>query len=111
MDAVLSALSDYPEFVPVVARWHWQEWGHAGPGGTLQSWTAGLARQAGADQIPGTVIAVAHGIPLGGCLPGRPRHARTCRGRRAVPLGQGPVRRPVGPPPGLRDAADVAMRE
>jgi|ERR1022692_631103 hypothetical protein len=27
MDAVVSALSDCPEFVPVVARWHWPEWG------------------------------------------------------------------------------------
>jgi len=33
MDAVVSALSDYPEFVPVVARWHWQEWGTPIPRG------------------------------------------------------------------------------
>ena len=72
MDAVVSALSDYPDFVPVVARWHWQEWGHTDPGGTLRSWTAGLAGQAGADQIPGTLIAVADGIPLGAvCLVAR----------------------------------------
>ena len=69
MAAVVSALSDYPEFVPVVARWHWQEWGHTDPGGTLGSWTAGLARQAGADQIPGTLVAVAGQAPVGAvCL-------------------------------------------
>jgi hypothetical protein len=50
MDAEVSALSDYPEFVPVVARWHWQEWGHTDPGGTLAVWTAGLARQADANR-------------------------------------------------------------
>jgi GNAT superfamily N-acetyltransferase len=72
MDAVVSALSDYPEFVPVVARWHWQEWGHSDPGGTLLSWTSALAQQAGADQIPGTLIAVADGVPLGAvCLVAR----------------------------------------
>jgi GNAT superfamily N-acetyltransferase len=65
MQTVVSALSDYPEFVAVVARWHWQEWGHTDPGGTLSSWTSALAQQAGADQIPGTLIAVADGIPLG----------------------------------------------
>jgi GNAT superfamily N-acetyltransferase len=71
MDAVVSALSDYPEFVPVVARWHWQEWGHTDPGGTLAAWTAGLARQAGADRIPGTLVAIAERAPVGAvCLVG-----------------------------------------
>jgi GNAT superfamily N-acetyltransferase len=69
VDAAVSALSDYPEFVPVVARWHWQEWGHTDPGGTLAAWTAGLARQAGADRIPGTLVAVAERAPVGAvCL-------------------------------------------
>src|SRR5258708_8285873 len=74
MDAVVSPLSDYPEFVPVVARWHWQrwhwqEWGYTDPAGTLAAWTAGLARQAGAAQIPGTLVAVAAGTPVGAvCL-------------------------------------------
>ena len=69
MDAVVSALSDYPQFVPVVARWHWGEWGHADPAGTLRSWTEGLARQAGADQVPGTLVAVAEGAAVGAvCL-------------------------------------------
>ncbi|SRR5258707_11325289 len=69
MDVVVSALSNYPEFVPVVARWHWQEWGHTDPGGTLAAWTSGLARQAGADQIPGTLVAVVERVPVGAiCL-------------------------------------------
>src|SRR5258708_11083187 len=78
MDTVVTALSDYPEFVPVVARWHWQEWGHTDPGGTLSAWTAGLARQAGADHITGTLVAVETGTPVGAvCLvetdmPGHP---------------------------------------
>jgi GNAT superfamily N-acetyltransferase len=66
---VVRALSDYPEFVPVVARWHWEQWGHTDPGGSLEGWTAGLARQADADQIPGTLVAVADGVPVGAvCL-------------------------------------------
>jgi GNAT superfamily N-acetyltransferase len=78
MEAVVTALSDYPEFVPVVARWHWQEWGHTDPGGTVSGWEAGLARQAGAHRIPGTLVAVEAGSPVGAvCLvetdmPGHP---------------------------------------
>ncbi len=65
MAVVVTALSDYPGFVPVVARWHWQDWGHTDPGGTPEAWAAGLARQAGADQIPGTLVAVEDGVPVG----------------------------------------------
>lgn len=72
MAVVVSALSDFPEFVPVVARWHWQQWGHADPSGTAESWSAGLALQADADQIPGTLVAVAGGVPVGAvCLVGQ----------------------------------------
>lgn len=38
-------VADHPAFVELIARWHWDEWGHADPGGSLQSWTAGLARR------------------------------------------------------------------
>ena len=66
---MVSALSDHPEFVPVVAQWHWREWGHTDPGGSLESWTAALARQAGAAQIPGTLVALVDGSPVGAvCL-------------------------------------------
>ena len=69
MDVVVQALDKQPEFIPVVAEWHWQEWGHTDPGSSVESWTTGLALQAGADQIPGTLVAVADGAPLGAvCL-------------------------------------------
>ena len=56
MHVVVGALSNHPEFVPVAAGWHWNEWGHTDPAGSLGSWTAGLASQAGASRIPGTVM-------------------------------------------------------
>jgi hypothetical protein len=43
MDVVVAALGDHPEFIPVVAGWHWREWGHTDLAGPLESWTAGLA--------------------------------------------------------------------
>lgn len=69
MEVVIEALSRHPGLVPVAAQWHFGEWGHTDPGGSLESWTAGLARQAGADQIPGTLLALADGVPAGVACP------------------------------------------
>jgi GNAT superfamily N-acetyltransferase len=72
MDITVEPLSRYPEAIAEVAGWHFDEWGHTDPGGSLASWTAGMARQAGADEVPGTLIAVAGHTPVGVvCLVGR----------------------------------------
>jgi GNAT superfamily N-acetyltransferase len=65
MDITIEALSLHRELVPVVAQWHFSEWGHTDPGGSAAGWAAGLARQAGADQVPGTLIALSGGRPVG----------------------------------------------
>jgi GNAT superfamily N-acetyltransferase len=65
MDLVIEPLSRHPELVPVAAEWHWSEWGHTDPGGSLESWTAALGGQADASEIPGTLIALADGSPVG----------------------------------------------
>lgn len=49
----------------MVAEWHFSEWGHTDPGGSLEAWTAGMARQASADKVPGTLIALADRTPVG----------------------------------------------
>jgi GNAT superfamily N-acetyltransferase len=64
MAVVVEALSNYPGAVATVAEWHFREWGHTDPGGSLEEWTAGLARQAGANEVPGTLIALADGVPV-----------------------------------------------
>jgi GNAT superfamily N-acetyltransferase len=64
MDVVVEALSDHPELVPVAAGWHWAEWGHTDPSGSLDSWAAALGRQADASEIPGTLIALVAGSPV-----------------------------------------------
>jgi GNAT superfamily N-acetyltransferase len=65
VDITIEALSLHSELVPVVAQWHFGEWGHTDPGGSAAGWAAGLARQAGADQVPGTLIALSGGRPVG----------------------------------------------
>ena len=65
MDIVIEPLSRHPQLVPVAAGWHWMEWGHTDPGGSLESWTTALGGQADAREIPGTLIALADGLPVG----------------------------------------------
>ena len=72
MDVVVEPLSHHPDAVPLAAGWHFKEWGDTDPGGSLEAWTAGLAAQAGADHIPGTLLALVDGSPAGVvCLVGR----------------------------------------
>ena len=72
MNVAVEPLSNHPGAVPMVAEWHFREWGHTDPGGSLEAWTAGMARQAGADEVPGTLIALVGGAPVGVvCLVGR----------------------------------------
>jgi GNAT superfamily N-acetyltransferase len=65
MTIVVEALANHPAALATAAEWHFNEWGHTDPGGSLEGWTAGLARQAGADQIPGTLIALEDRTPVG----------------------------------------------
>jgi len=72
MDVAVEPLSNYPEAAPTVAEWHFREWGHTDPGGSLAAWTAGMARQADAIEPPGTLIAIAGRTPVGVvCLVGQ----------------------------------------
>jgi GNAT superfamily N-acetyltransferase len=65
MDVVIEPLGRHPELIQVAAEWHWREWGHTDPGGSLESWTTALGGQADAVEIPGTLIALADGSPVG----------------------------------------------
>jgi GNAT superfamily N-acetyltransferase len=57
------------ELVPTIARWHWEEWGHHDPAGSLESWTAGLSQRTRAAGIPTTFVALEEDLPIGSaCL-------------------------------------------
>ena len=54
------------EWIPVIARWHWDEWGHADPGGSLEAWTTGLQERTAVNAIPTTYVAIADdGVAIG----------------------------------------------
>ena len=56
----------HEELIPVIAKWHWDEWGHADPTGSLESWTSGLQGRTAVDAIPTTYVALSdRGEPIG----------------------------------------------
>lgn len=51
-------VADHLDLVVLIAQWHWDAWGHADPGGSLASWTAGLRERTNRDRIPTTYVAL-----------------------------------------------------
>lgn len=57
--------ADHPDLIPRLGRWHWQEWGHHDPGGSLESWTEALRARTCRDRVPATFIAFEDTRPVG----------------------------------------------
>jgi predicted N-acetyltransferase YhbS len=58
-------LADCPQFLPIVAGWHHDEWGYIRPGDTVEAREERLKTECGHLQIPTTIVAVENGEPLG----------------------------------------------
>jgi GNAT superfamily N-acetyltransferase len=61
----VESIADHLELVPVIARWHWNEWGHTDRGGSLESWTAGLGERTNRDRVPTMFVAFLGDVPVG----------------------------------------------
>lgn len=48
----------YKKHIPTIAKWHWDEWGHADPEGSLGKWAAALGTRTNVGAIPTTFIAL-----------------------------------------------------
>ena len=57
-------LADHPEWIPFVAQWRWDEWGHRDPTGSLETWIQSLTSMANKNRIPLTFVAVRGGKPV-----------------------------------------------
>jgi GNAT superfamily N-acetyltransferase len=64
-DMRIEPLADEARFVPLVSRWHFEEWAGSHPGAKLAAWTAGLARRCERDRIPTTFVAMVDSQPVG----------------------------------------------
>lgn len=58
-------LADHPEFVPTLAKWQHDEWGHHSPGDSVEARMARLQGSLNRDCIPLTVVAFDEGALLG----------------------------------------------
>ena len=54
----IASIADHLDLVPVIAAWHFAEWGRLDPSGTLASWTEGLRQRTRREQIPTTYVAL-----------------------------------------------------
>lgn len=61
----IESIADHLDWVPLIAGWHWQEWGDTDPLGSQAQWTQGLAERTLRDQIPTTCVAVELGQAVG----------------------------------------------
>ena len=62
----VESIADHPTLVDIVAEWHWNEWGHADPNGSLRGWTEALRRRTNRDRVPMTFVAFDEaGAPVG----------------------------------------------
>jgi GNAT superfamily N-acetyltransferase len=61
----IASIADHLDLVPVIAKWHFAEWGHLDPDGTLASWTEGLGHRTKREAIPTTYVALEEDELLG----------------------------------------------
>jgi GNAT superfamily N-acetyltransferase len=65
MPYTIDFLGNHPALVPLVARWHWDEWGTDYDGASLEAWTAQLAGKTHTDGVPCSWIAFVDATPVG----------------------------------------------
>ncbi len=65
MSLKIEYLADYPEFVPILAGWFFQEWGARTPNDTLQVFTERLLERMNRDKPPLAVVALQGEEPVG----------------------------------------------
>ena len=64
----IASLADHLDLIDTIARWHWEQWDQAYPGGSVTMWAAGLRRCANRDRIPTASVALDGAEPCGTAL-------------------------------------------
>lgn len=52
----IESIADHLDIIDTIASWHFREWGHADPRGSVQSWADGLRQRTNRDHIPTTYV-------------------------------------------------------
>ncbi len=58
-------LCNYPQFIPVIAQWYFDEWGYLKKDSTVLSLTQDLERYLNSDKVPLMLVALNQEEPLG----------------------------------------------
>ncbi len=65
MNHSIDLLGHHRDAIPMVARWHWDEWGADYPDSSLDEWTEQLTRKTRTDGLPCSWIAYVDANPVG----------------------------------------------
>lgn len=58
LDVKIESIADHLDLVYTIALWHFREWGHADPTGSVKSWADGLRQKTNRGRIPTTFVAL-----------------------------------------------------
>lgn len=61
----IAYLADHPQYIPTLAHWQYEEWGHLNPGDSVQGRIERLSQHIGRPGLPTTLIAIEHDTVLG----------------------------------------------
>lgn len=64
----IELLADRLDLAETIARWHWEEWNHQDPLGSLPLWIERMQRRTNRDRIPITFVAFDGAEPVGSTL-------------------------------------------
>ena len=61
----IESIADHLDLIETIAAWHFQEWGHADPTGSVKIWAEGLRQRTNRNHIPTTYLALSGNELLG----------------------------------------------
>jgi GNAT superfamily N-acetyltransferase len=61
-------LADHPEFIPALARWHYEEWSYLRPGDSVEARLSRLRAACGRGEIPTVFVAFSDGTLFGSAM-------------------------------------------
>ncbi len=65
MSHTIDMLGHHTDLVPLIARWHWDEWGGDYSDSSIEEWTAQLATKTRTDGLPCSWVAFVDEVPVG----------------------------------------------
>jgi len=65
LDIEIACLADHADFIPTLARWHYEQWNYLSPGDSVERRIQVLSQHRCPSQIPTTLVAIYRGRVIG----------------------------------------------